>query len=618
MHCRLTNRIARKAITRQVGVTNWLVAALLLPMLDTLATSSDSARFFPVDISRYATTEWTVFRPWITWNGPPGGLQPLDGVPFQIDGVIQFKSLNPKALGDLLPTRVKGIAVGRRFTTLHLLHCSEFPEAPREPAVKLILHYFDQQEREFVLRYGVHFEDWYHPLQGLASADTTTHNAWIAPPPTDQRGPWGTALWHTTLVNPRPEVEVVSLEVRSLFSQARYTLVAATTESGDIRSFGQANNTQRVPASREPFTVRFQLLDADDASPIAHARVLATAARNGQLLPWDTVETDSQGQAILYFPPHMTGRPIELLATGPKHIAAKLSTVSDPRTTSSIKMHRGQSIGGRVVDDSGRPVAGAFISIAGPQADDSGQFFVAKWIAATTDTNGVWSLDCAPPGFTRLIITVRPSRILPPVIYEQDDTGAAPFSVRGEALSQRKAVFHVKSGMEFRGKVICAGQSVPDAQVTLFCGETANATHLRTRTDKGGRFGFQGLEASSVSVLITADGFAPTLQKLEITTNSVAMVLERGKTVQAFVRDESGRPLARTLFQVTSWQGDAWLQHSGYSDAEGKFRWESAPVDPATFTVFHPGYRVLPNVALDPGAAPRTLVLVRQDQRGIE
>jgi protocatechuate 3,4-dioxygenase beta subunit len=618
MHWRFTNRIARKAIARQVRMANCLAAALLLPMLETLAASSDSERFAPLDVSRFATSGWTTFRPWITWNGPPGGLQRLDGVPFQIDGVIQFKSLNPKALGDLLPTRVKGIVVGRRFTALHLLHCSEFPEAPREPVVKLILHYSNQQEEEFVLRYGVHFEDWYHPLQGLASADTTTHNAWIAPPRTDQSGPWGTALWHTVLVNPRPEVGVVSFEVRSLFSQARYTLVAATTESGAVRSSAPTNKTQRIPADREPVTLRFRLVDAEDGTPIALARVQATAATNSRSSPWDTVETDSQGEAILCFPSRMAAMPIELLATGPNHIAAKFSAAIDPQNTPCFKMHRGQSIGGRVVDERGRPIAGAAINVAGPQADDSGRLFVAKWSTATTDTNGIWSLGCAPPAFTRLILTIQRSQLLPAVIYEQDDTGVAPFSVRGEALSQRKAVFQVKSGIEFSGKVTCAGQAIPQAQVALFYGETAYAARLTAWTDKGGRFAFPGLEPSPVSVLITAGGFAPALQKLEITTNSVAMVLERGKTVQAFVRDESGRPLARTLFQVTSWQGDAWLQHSGYSDAEGKFRWESAPAAPATFTVFHPGFRVLPNVPLDPGAAPRVLVLVRQDQRGTE
>ncbi len=598
----------KKQINTSFGV-------FLLASIFAAVAASNPQGFIPIDLSRFATIVWPDFHPWASWNGPPGGLQRLDDVPFQIDGVMQFRALNPRAPGETLPTRMGGIPIGRRFTQLHLLHCSEFGTAPGEPVVKLVLHYTDKKEHAFLLRYGVHFQDWNHPLQAYAGAQANNAYAWIAPAAGSQGPPWVTALWHAVLVNPRPEAEVASFEVRSLFSQARYTLIAATTETGSARSSDATQSMPPLPSGKEPIIVRFHLVDADAGSVIAGARVQASLQRNSQSVPWETVETDPQGEAMLTFPAHTSAIPIELLATSPKHTTAKFSFVTDSQSIPSFKMRRGQTVGGRVIDERGRAVAGAAITIAGPQADDSGQPLISKWFTAITDSNGLWSLSCAPPEFTRLVLTIRYSKMLPAVIYEQDDTGGGPFSFRGKDLSERKAVFEVKAGIEFKGQVRCAPDAVPNAQVTLFYGETPAATRLTTRTDQAGGFAFPGLETGSASVLITGDGFAPSLQKLEINTNSVVIALERGRTIQAIVRDEGGRPLAHTLFQVASWKGDAWLQHFSYSDSKGELRWESAPAETVTFSIFHPGFSTLPNVPLLAGAAPRVITLVRQDQR---
>lgn len=147
----------------------------------------------------------------------------------------------------------------------------------------------------------------------------------------------------------------------------------------------------------------------------------------------------------------------------------------------------------------------------------------------------------------------------------------------------------------------------------MFLWDSPGASRLTTRTDKEGRFIFSGIQNGQVWLLITADGFAPELQKLETTTNSVSISLQRANPVLAVVHDASGHPLANALFQVTSWKGDSWLQHFGYSDAEGKFRWDSAPADPVTFNISYPGLRGLQDVPLSPGNAPTVLRLERQN-----
>jgi hypothetical protein len=411
---------------------------LFAPVAALPGAPGDAPEFHTLDLSGCITKTWRDFRPAASWNPPAGGLQVFDGVPFQVDGVIQFRSTSPRAPEDQLPLRAKVIRVGRRFTRLHLFHFSEFSGPAGEPVAKFILHGVDGKDAESVVRYDIHLQDWSHFPRGPVSQDPNTHCAWAAPNRDEPDNPWLTMLWHTMLPNPRPDVEVASLEVRSLLSQVRYTLAAVTTESGAAADPPEPQSTRPTPRWRdvEPTLLRFHLADAEDGSPVAGARVQALVGREGQWAPFDVVETDAQGEGLLEFlsrsprivnaisggqrrfslPSGLPPGPIELVAAGANHLPAKLLLPSDPQRTPTLKLHRGQTVGGKVVDETGRGVAGAVVTISGPQDDGSGDTFFARSPDALTDTNGVWSLGCAPPGFSRLIVTVRDSKLLPAVI----------------------------------------------------------------------------------------------------------------------------------------------------------------------------------------------------------
>jgi len=190
--------------------------SIFVPVFASRAASDGGQVFYPIDFSAQATRQWTEFRPWINWNPPAGGLQHFDGVPFQLDGVIQFRCISPRSANDALPTRARGILVGRRFARLHLFHFSEFSGQPGEPAVKFVLHGVDGKDNEFVVRYDVHFQDWSHWPQGPDCSDHDTRAIWRAPPRLQPENPFMTVLWHTVFANPRPGVEVASVEVCSL------------------------------------------------------------------------------------------------------------------------------------------------------------------------------------------------------------------------------------------------------------------------------------------------------------------------------------------------------------------------------------------------------------------
>jgi len=590
---------------------------LLLSVLLLLATAAFSATntFTPLDLSPHVTFPWDQFRPSPAWNGPPGGLQKLGGIPFQIDGAVQFRCVNSqKSRFDGYPTRIRNIPVRSRVARFHLLHFSEFTGGQGEPVARFVVRYSDAKEHEFVLRYGVHFQDWSQFVRSNANgSDPNSRIVWTAPHRTE--GPWVVTMWQTDLVNPRPDVEVTSIEVRSLFSQVRYNMPAITVESGSATPPAeQSSHPGPMPKIREPVVTRIKLVDEQSGSPIAGAIVQAIVPREGQILQEAPIESDQDGVAAIDFPPETEAPPIELLVTGQSHVSTRFSVPANNHGTMTFRMRRGKRIGGRLMDEAGRPVAGATVTLGAPQQDESGKFSTAKWPPVISNTNGDWSLGCAPAVLTNLVVSIQHSPWLPVTIFEQDDTTRGPLAFNGQELAQSKAIFKIKRGQQLKASATCEGKPVTGALVTLFLWESPVATRLSIHTDREGRFEFSGLPASPVWLLFSGERSSPELQKVDPGTNSISISLPPPKTLEAIIQDQSGRPLPNALFQATSWRGGSWLQRFGYTDAEGKFRWESAPADPVTFTVSCRGYSTVREFVLQPGNVPGKLKMERGNE----
>jgi hypothetical protein len=587
---------------------------LSLLMLSLAEAFSATNSFTPLDLSRHVTAPWDQFRPWTAWNGPPGGLQTIGGVPFQIDGAVQFRCVNVQmAKFDAYPTRTGRIPIRRRVARFHLLHFSEFWGDQGEPVARFVMRYADGKEHQVLLRYGVHLQDWNQHVRNSATcSDRNTRTVWTAPAPTE--GPWMTTLWKTEVVNPRPEIEIASIEVRSLFSHVRYNMPAITVESGTATPAAEpTSNPGPMPEVREPVVISIKLLDEESGAPIVGGIVQAIVPKEGQVLQQSPIETGDDGVAAIDFPSGANAPPIELLATGQNHVSTRFSVPADTQGTVTFKMRRGKRIAGRVADEAGRPVVGAAVTVGAPLQDESGKFLMAKWPPAVTSSNGDWSLGCAPAILTNLVVSIQHSPLLPASIFEQDDTAPGPLFFSGQELAQGKAIFKIKRGQELKASAKCEGKAVTGALVTLFLWDSPGASSVSTRTDADGRFGFSGLPAGPVWLLISGEKFSPELQKVEPGTNSISISLPPAKTIETTIQDPSGRPLPNVLFQASSWRGGSWLRQFGHANAEGKFRWDSAPADIVAFTVSCPGYRTVNAFALS-ADKPGNLNMERSDQ----
>jgi hypothetical protein len=155
--------------------------------------------------------------------GLPAGLQTVEGILFDIRGIVRLRGAAPDS--ELYPERVM-IPVERVFNRFHVLHGTTGDEADGREISSLELHYAGGALAEMSVRYGEHARY----VTGSPVADCSNARlAWRAElsaiPATDRP-----RVYQATFLNPRPEVEVVSLDYVSKVTRCSPFLLALTVE----------------------------------------------------------------------------------------------------------------------------------------------------------------------------------------------------------------------------------------------------------------------------------------------------------------------------------------------------------------------------------------------------
>jgi hypothetical protein len=149
----------------------------------------------------------------------PRGEQTFEGVRFQIgDGLIQLAGrFLPRT-----PSKVEGIAVGRVFAKLHILHATGWGDC--QPNVwdgtlvgRYLLHGEDGSIQQVPIVYGKDVRDWYIPdqAQGVTHGALDLKVAWKGSNATATQVGATIRLFLTTWINPTPDRKVVSLDYSS-------------------------------------------------------------------------------------------------------------------------------------------------------------------------------------------------------------------------------------------------------------------------------------------------------------------------------------------------------------------------------------------------------------------
>jgi hypothetical protein len=174
----------------------------------------------------------------------PSGRQRFGGVFFDVRGVVWLHTdpaRNRRCR--LFTNRVDGIAVGRSFRKLHVLHAavgrrgakgySTRPDHQDEGLLisSYIVNYADGNQHEFEVRYGRDLRNWWWGGHGDPEAEVDRGKVvWVGTNGTSRRYDAKVRLFISTFENPRPEMEVVSVDFVSRTPRYAPFLVAMTVE----------------------------------------------------------------------------------------------------------------------------------------------------------------------------------------------------------------------------------------------------------------------------------------------------------------------------------------------------------------------------------------------------
>jgi RNA polymerase sigma factor (sigma-70 family) len=257
-----------------------------------------------------------------------------------------------------------------------------------------------------------------------------------------------------------------------------------------------------------------------------------------------------------------------------------------------FQMEKATTVGGRVVDQDQKPIAGATVVVEVwkdyPKSQQWGQqraFFNDN--SAETDASGHWSLSGAPAKPDSIKLAAYHELCLPErPFYDMKDF--KPLS----ALRDGSVTLRLKRGTRIEGTVLSpdgrpvAGAEVLYGKVFWSDGKFGNAIPP-LKTDAQGKFALGVMPGTISTLTARAPGFGPTLQNIRVGPEplSVKLRLQTAHLLRGRVVDLAGKPIPRASLKL-SWNGpdasaastgsDAIL-HQLIADADGRFAWRDAP-----------------------------------------
>jgi len=173
----------------------------------------------------------------------PLGTHTFGSVPFAVQGKIQLMGRGLLRFNKAFPSRVRGIHIARRCATLRLLHGAAFVSLTNSAAAvkvaALILHYSNGSQCELGIFSGKHVLDWWGPIMKTEipayQRQTTapgTELAWVGgnAPIRVLRPDWSLRLYESSFENPRPDLEITTVDYVSTLTEVAPFLLGLTLE----------------------------------------------------------------------------------------------------------------------------------------------------------------------------------------------------------------------------------------------------------------------------------------------------------------------------------------------------------------------------------------------------
>jgi hypothetical protein len=260
----------------------------------------------------------------------------------------------------------------------------------------------------------------------------------------------------------------------------------------------------------------------------------------------------------------------------------------------SFPMKRAGTFGGSIRDETGKPVAGAHVSVNFPQRL-AGAHIPLDDLYATSDAQGKWESDFVPAQTELLRITVTHPD------YAWD--GSQPSR---EELAAGNAMSRVQSVLALSGRVV-GPDGKPVAGATVVRGEQYMIMGLESgneaTTGSDGGFRFPPQKAGIVQVSAFAPGFGPAIKEAKVGggTAPVELRLTEAHPLRLRVTDLEGQEISGATVRVDEWGALRYPPWEFHDDGPGRYSLSNAPADDVKVDITAPGRMSLIMYSVSPG-----------------
>ena len=375
--------------------------------------------------------------------------------------------------------------------------------------------------------------------------------------------------------------------------------------------------------SKTPEAIEITVLAKDTGKPLKDARIEAYIDRKMEHL-----RTDASGKARIDLNRRMFLDMIsmDLWADGYVQQRRAFSEKGQEKqpipAALTIELLPGEeTLGGRVVNEKGQPIAGAKVEIWGHLGEKKEPHELAYHVDALTDNQGQWRcrsfrkmswshLYISHPDF--LADTDQTPRVHGRI---SPDREPAASEQPMQALRDFTDVQVMKKGIRVEGWVAdTAGKPVHGAEIGWIVLDRSGPFQPESwlaQADSNGRFALPHARAGQIVIQVKASGHAPELKMVTVKQGlePLRITLGRPQKLLGRVVDTKGAPIAGCEVRVDSWHGYGGPVFYLKSDAEGRFRWDESPVGDVLVSVIREGFESILRFRVNPtgGEIPITL-----------
>ncbi|HEY1683947.1 MAG TPA: carboxypeptidase-like regulatory domain-containing protein [Tepidisphaeraceae bacterium] len=271
----------------------------------------------------------------------------------------------------------------------------------------------------------------------------------------------------------------------------------------------------------------------------------------------------------------------------------------------SVAMVPGDALGGKIVDEGGKPVSNAKLELWGTEpVHKDGEVYPQLHVFITADAAGKWVTRSAPSQFNDVSYSITAGGFF----HDNSYTSIAPRLFA--QLRDRSLVLTIQHAVALSGMVLDpAGQPVQGAMITTG-GEDSGTVLSRARSNSDGNFTLANLQPGKISLGVTSADFAPQIvATLAPSTQPTQVHMQPGTPMKFHVVDRAGNPIGGVNIFIAQYHHAHYVRYSMKTNASGNVTWKGGPPDEIVMNIWKKTYGMIVDRPTAPAKDPIQITL---------